>query len=212
MQKNIREYRGAIFDLDGTLVESMHIWDHLCRDWLTAAGKEPEAALEKDLAVMTLNQGADYVIRRYGFDYSPQEIIRQWEEMALGAYKTTVALKEETAALVRELHAGGLALAVVTSCFPAACEAVLQRHGLRRFFSTILYTDEAPRDKSYPDIWLATAERLGLEPAGCVVFEDALYALKGVRAAGMAFAAVYDSSCEDWESLKSGADWVFGGR
>ncbi|MDR1318780.1 MAG: HAD family hydrolase, partial [Treponema sp.] len=105
----------------------------------------------------------------------------------------------------------GLKLAVVTSCFPAACEAALQRHGLRSFFSAVLYTGEAPRDKSFPDVWTAAAERLGLANADCVVFEAAFHALRGVRAAGMAFAAVYDDTCADWEAMKAGADWVFGG-
>ena len=130
--------------------------------------------------------------------------------MALWYYENTVALKKETADLVRNLHRAGLKLAIVTSCFPAACEAVLKRHGLGPFFSAILYTGEAPRDKSFPDIWLAAAERLGLESSRCVVFEDAYHALKGVRAAGMAFAAVYDETCAEWELIKAEADWVFG--
>jgi beta-phosphoglucomutase-like phosphatase (HAD superfamily) len=107
------------------------------------------------------------------------------------------------------LYGAGLKLAVVTSCFPAACEAVLKRHGLRTFFSAVLYTDEVSKDKSFPDIWLAAAERLGQEPARCVVFEDAYYALRGVRAAGMALAAVYDNTNKDWELMKAEADWVF---
>jgi beta-phosphoglucomutase-like phosphatase (HAD superfamily) len=209
-KKNIREYRGALFDLDGTLVDSMHVWDHLCRDWLLAKGKKPEADLEKDLIPMTLIQGAEYVIRRYGFDLSPRELIGQWEGMALGCYETTVEVKKETAALAGELYDAGLKLAVVTSCFPAACEAVLKRHGLRAFFSAVLYTDEVSKDKSFPDIWLAAAERLGLESAECIVFEDAYYALKGVRDAGMGFAAVYDDTNRDWELMKAEADWVFG--
>jgi HAD superfamily hydrolase (TIGR01509 family) len=128
--------------------------------------------------------------------------------MVLEYYKTTIPLKKESAALVRKLHRAGLKLAVVTSCFPAACEAVLLRHGLRSLFSAILYTDEVRRDKSFPDIWLAAADRLGLESAHCVVFEDAYHALAGVRAAGMAFAAVYDDTCKEWELMKAEADLV----
>jgi beta-phosphoglucomutase-like phosphatase (HAD superfamily) len=210
MKKNIREYRGALFDLDGTLVDSMHVWDHLCRDWLLAKGKKTGAALEKDIETMTLTQAAEYVIRRYGFALSPGEIIGQWEGMALGRYETTVELKKETADIARELYGAGLKLAVVTSCFPAACEAVLQRHGLRAFFSAVLYTDEVSKDKSFPDIWLAAAERLGLESSECIVFEDACHALKGVRRAGMGFAAVYDDANKDWELMKAEADWAFG--
>ncbi|MDR2364188.1 MAG: HAD family phosphatase [Spirochaetaceae bacterium] len=210
MKKDIRDYPGAVFDLDGTLIDSMHVWDHLCRDWLLAQGKKPEADLERAIETMTVTQSAEYVRRRYGFDLSPKEIISRWEGMALGAYETTVALKQETAALARELYGRGRALAVVTSCFPAACEAVLRRHGLGELFPAVLYTDEAPRDKRFPDIWLAAAERLGLAPASCIVFEDAYYALRGVRAAGMAFAAVYDDACKEWELMKAEADWVFG--
>jgi HAD superfamily hydrolase (TIGR01509 family) len=211
VKKSIREYRGAIFDLDGTLIDSMHVWDHLCRDWLLGQGKEPEAGLEQDLDPMTLAQSAEYVIRRYGCTGSTGEIIAQWQGMVLECYKTTIPLKQETAALVRELYGAGLKLAVVTSCFPAACEAALQRHGLRSFFSAVLYTGEAPGDKSFPDVWTAAAERLGLANADCVVFEDAFHALRGVRAAGMAFAAVYDDTCADWEAMKAGADFTVSG-
>jgi beta-phosphoglucomutase-like phosphatase (HAD superfamily) len=216
MKKDIRDYRGAIFDLDGTLIDSMHVWDHLCRDWLLAQGKKPEADLERDIETMTVTQSAEYVRRCYGFTLPAREIIARWEGMALGAYETTVALKKETAALARELHGLGRPLAVVTSCFPAACEAVLRRHGLRELFSAVLYTDEtpgvSPRDKSFPDIWLAAAARLGVEPASCIVFEDARHALRGVRAAGMDFAAVYDDTGKEWELMKAEADWVFGPR
>jgi HAD superfamily hydrolase (TIGR01509 family) len=208
VKKSISDYRGAIFDLDGTLIDSMHVWDHLCRNWLLARGKTPEAGLERDIAPMTLAQSAEYVIRRYGFTSSPGEIIAQWQGMVLESYKTAIPLKKETAALVRELHGAGLKLAMVTSCFPAACEAVLQRHCLRSLFSEILYTGEAGRDKSFPDIWLAAADRLGLDSAACIVFEDAYHALAGVRAAGMAFAAVYDDTCVEWKLMKAEADWA----
>jgi HAD superfamily hydrolase (TIGR01509 family) len=157
---------------------------------------------------MTLAQSAEYVIRRYGVSGSPAEIIAQWQGMVLERYAAAIPLKKETAALVRELYEAGLKLAVVTSCFPAACEAVLRRHGLRPLFSVVLYTDEAKRDKSFPDIWLAAADRMGLDSAGCIVFEDAYHALAGVRAANMAFAAVYDKSCKEWELLEAEADLV----
>jgi HAD superfamily hydrolase (TIGR01509 family) len=208
VKKSLREYRGAIFDLDGTLIDSMHVWDHLCRDWLRGQGKQPEVDLEHNLEPMTLAQSAEYVIHRYGVSGSSAEIIAQGQGMVLEYYKTAIPLKKDPVALVRELYEAGLKLAVVTSCFPAACEAVLRRHDLRSLFSAILYTDEAKRDKSFPDIWLAAADRLGLDSAGCIVFEDAYHALAGVRAAGMAFVAVYDESCQDWDLMEAEVDLV----
>ncbi|MFP3043692.1 HAD family phosphatase [Treponema primitia] len=209
MKKSLFDYQGAIFDLDGTLTDSMHVWDHLCRDWLLAKGKKPEPDLEEHIATMTVNQSAEYMQSRYGFSLTPEEIIAQWQSMVLGLYETTVPLKTGTAQLARELKAAGLKLAVATSCFPAACEAVLQRHRLESLFSAVLYTDDFPGDKHEPDIWRAAAYALGLESGECVVFEDSLYALRGIKAAGMDFAAVYDDTCTDWEHMKTCADWVF---
>jgi HAD superfamily hydrolase (TIGR01509 family) len=188
----------------------MRLWDHICRDWLLEKGKTPEANLEETIEMMTLIQAAEYVIRQYGFALSPAEIIAQWEEMVLEQYKTTVPLKPETAAMVRSLHGAGAKLAVVSSSFPAACEAFLNRWALRPCFSALVYTAEAPGDKSSPDIWLMAAERLGIPPPDCVVFEETYQTIRGVRVAGMDFAAVYDARCREWEAIQAEADWVFG--
>jgi beta-phosphoglucomutase-like phosphatase (HAD superfamily) len=103
-------------------------------------------------------------------------------------------------------------LAIATSCFPSACEALLSRCQIRDCFSAVVYTDEIKDEsghtlnKTFPDIWLASAGRLGVPPEKCLVFEDLYAALKGVRAAGMGIAAVWDESCEDWPAFSAGAD------
>jgi HAD superfamily hydrolase (TIGR01509 family) len=210
VKRGVRDYRGALFDLDGTLTDSMWVWDHLCRDWLASKGKSPGADLEKTIEMMTLTQSAEYVIRRFGFDYSPEEILAQWNAGVLGRYEHAVPLKPGMAELVRQLYEGGTKLGVVTSCFPEACRAVLTRHGLYRYFSALVYTGETPGNKGEGGIWLAAAERIGLPPGDCVVFEDLHQALRGVRAAGMGFAAVYDKNCTNWKALEAEADYVYG--
>ncbi|MDR2633211.1 MAG: HAD family phosphatase [Treponema sp.] len=212
MKKNLYEYQGAIFDLDGTLADSMDLWDTLCRDWLLAEGKIPEENLEANIACIPLQAAAQYVIRSYGLEYSPEEILAQWEDLVLERYKTRVPLKEETAALVKELYGKGLKLAIVTSSFPAACEGFLERHKLRHCFSALLYADGVAKDKRFPSIWQEAARRLGLESAACIVFEDAYHAVSGVRAAGMGLAAVYDKHCKAWGLMKAQADWIVGAQ
>jgi len=205
----IDRYKAAIFDLDGTLVDSMHVWDHICRDWLTGRGIAPENELEQKIALMTLTQSAEYVIRHYNIDLPSSRIMKEWEDMVLYQYEHTIPLKDGAAELLKLLAAKGIKMGIETSSFPAACENILSRHGIRGYFSAIVYSDSVNRDKTFPDIFLACARKLGVEPADCVVFEDFYTAIAGIRAAGMGVAAVYDASgAAHWEKFKQEADYA----
>jgi len=202
-------YKAAIFDLDGTLADSMHVWDHICRDWLTARGITAQDNLEQDIERMTITQAAEYVIRVYNIALEPPEIMAEWEATVIRHYKETLPLKDGAAEFVRTLKDQGMKLAIATSCFPTACEALLERHNIRDCFSVIVYTDEVNRGKTFPDLYLTTARRLSLAPEFCVVFEDFPPAGIGIRAAGMGLAAVYDnSSADQWEAFKQTADFA----
>ena len=202
-------YKAAIFDLDGTLVDSMRVWDHVCRDWLTGKGIVAENELEQKIASMTLTQSAEYVIRHYNIDLPPSRVMKEWEDMVLYQYGHTIPLKDGATELLELLAAKGIKLGIETSSFPAACEKILSRHGIRGYFSAIVYSDSVSRDKTFPDIFLACAQKLGVKPADCVVFEDFYTALAGIRAAGMGAAAVYDDSgAAHWEKFKQEADYA----
>ncbi|GHV89218.1 haloacid dehalogenase [Spirochaetia bacterium] len=202
-------YSAAIFDLDGTLADSLHVWDHICRDWLSGKGITGADTLEQDIAPMTLTQSAVYVISRYGLALSPAQVISEWEALVLHHYNHTVSLKDGAEELLESLASRGMKLAIATSCFPTACEALLSRYGIRNYFSAILYSDQVGKDKTFPDIYLACAEGLGVEPEACIVFEDFYGALSGVRAAGMGMAAVYDArSAQYWEAFQREADFA----
>jgi HAD superfamily hydrolase (TIGR01509 family) len=205
-------YKAAIFDMDGTLADSMGLWGKVCQNWLGGLGREPEQNLEGTLSAMSLSQSADYVIKNYHLDLSPAEVIEQWGKTVLEEYELRVPLKPGAAELVRALAGRGMKLAIATSSFPAACEAVLSRHKIREYFSALVYTDEIKSEsgrvlnKTFPDIWLTAAARLGVPPEECVIFEDMYAALRGGRAAGMGFVAVWDESGGDWPAFSAEAD------
>ncbi|MDR2619061.1 MAG: HAD family phosphatase [Treponema sp.] len=212
-------FEAAIFDLDGTLVDSMSLWEQVFRNWQFSLNRAPDREAAEAVKNMALTQSAEFVVRRFGLGIQPETVISQWESLALDEYREKVPLKNGAGELVRALAARGMKLGIATSSFPAACEAVLGRHGIREFFSSIIYTDEIKsspgnagesgkvRGKGFPDIWLAAASRLGVAPSKCVVFEDLRESLKGCRAAGIgAFIAVYDGTAPDWQELRREAD------
>ncbi|MCL2601542.1 MAG: HAD family phosphatase [Treponema sp.] len=202
-------YQAAIFDLDGTLADSMRVWDNPCADWLISKGKIPGEGLNKKLAEMTITQAAEYVIEAYGITSEPSRILHEWQDAILLKYERDVMLKDGAAELLAHLADGGIKLAIATSTFPAACESVLARHGIRGYFSAIVYSDSVERNKTFPDIFLTCAEQLQTEPKHCVVFEDMYAALSGIRAAGMGAVAVYDNSgAATWERFKREADYA----
>ncbi|MDR1788483.1 MAG: HAD family phosphatase [Treponema sp.] len=211
----IADFDGFIFDLDGTLLDSMGIWQRIDRDWFAEKGLRAPANLSGIFRSMTARQAADYVVRRFRVGLSAQEVLAEWERAAVEQYRSGAPLKPGAAALLAALRGAGKKCAIATSCFPAACEAALAAQGLRAFFDAIVYSCEvrtasgSPADKSGPEIWRAAARALGLPPRRCVVFEDLAEALRGARSAGMGFAAVYDPSCPDWPAFAADADYAF---
>jgi beta-phosphoglucomutase-like phosphatase (HAD superfamily) len=212
-------FEAAIFDLDGTLVDSMSLWERIFREWQISLNRAPDREAAAAVKNMALTQSAEFVVRRFGLGIPSGAVIAQWESLALDEYREKVPLKSGARELVRALAARGMKLGIATSNFPAACETVLGRHGIRGFFSSITYTDEIRstqggaeegakvRGKGFPDIWLAAASSLGVVPSKCVVFEDLRESLKGCRAAGIgAFVAVYDETAPDWPELRREAD------
>ncbi|AEF82612.1 HAD family hydrolase [Leadbettera azotonutricia] len=207
------KFQAAIFDLDGTLIDSMHLWDHVASDWLISLGKTPDSDCDDSIKTMPFSESVLYMTRRYGLSLSAEEIRSQWIKMVEEAYLAKVPLKKGAGDLVKALAARGIKLGMATSSFPHLCEGVLSRHQLRHCFSSIVYTDEmrSPngqvRNKSCPDIWLAAASRLGTLPGKCVVFEDLPDSLLGCHSAGIGgFVAIFDDATPDWPSLKAAAD------
>ena len=206
-------FEAAIFDLDGTLIDSMPLWDRLCSDWLVSLNKIPEAGLETDIAVMTVSQSADYVNSHYALAISKEELIAQWEEIMMERYLKAAPLKQGVRELLQAL-AERMSLGVATYSFPRPCEAILQHHKIRSYFSSILYAHEFELVSQFssvkkdPLFWRTAAAQLGVIPEKCIVFEDSFSSLEGVHAAGMSLAAVFDPSCSNWPDLSKAADLV----
>lgn len=199
--------RAALFDLDGTLVDSMWVWDRLLIDFLDRHGFETPPHVLNQVAYMSLTQSSAYVRKEFGLSVTPEEIRQEWTDMVYEAYSQKIGLKPGAEEYLHELKEQGVRLGVATSCDRALCEACLKNNGIYDMFDVYTYADEVGKGKSSPDIYLECLRRLDCPAEDSVLFEDILTALRTAKAIGMKVVIVEDASAEpDRAALKAEAD------
>ena len=198
----------AIFDMDGTLVDSMGYWRNIEREFLSRKGITEN--LEEILEItkpMTLEESSVYFSKTCGIDCTPQQFICEIEAIIAEHYRNDVQIKPGVQAYLEDLKQKGVSMCVASATNKPLVELCLETLGLRSYFQFILSCVEVGTGKNRPDVFLEAARRLGAEPADCAVFEDAVYAVRSAHAAGFWVVAVKDAhntSC--WEELCATAD------
>lgn len=199
--------KGAIFDADGTLLDSMHIWDEVGERYLRSKGKTPEADLYKILFPMTLEESSVYLKAHYSLDESPEKIKAGVLAIIDGFYRSEVGLKPGVKEYLVYLHQNGVRMSIATTSDKGQIDAAFSRLGIKSFFEEILTCSELQTSKRKPTIYLKAAETLGVKPSESVVFEDVLYAIKTARDAGFFTVAVEDTASSDKrDEIKKTAD------
>lgn len=204
----VQQYQGAIFDLDGTLVDSMWVWKDIAYNWLQMKGISCGMELSATLRDMTFCEASVYIKKMFSLKESEAEILSDWTDMVIDDYRNRIQLKTGVREFLEYLSQNGVKMVIATSNFREACEAVLQSCGVSHFFSSILTADETGSNKSSPVIYMKSADRMSLLPAQCMVFEDILIGIQTARAAGFLTTAVYDeSSRENRQQIEKAADY-----
>ena len=199
--------KGAIFDFDGTLVDSMFIWDTFGEDYLRTLGKEPRENLTETFKTFTLEQAAEYYREHYGVTLSVGEIVDGVNEMVAKLYRTKVTLKDGVREFLEALKSQGVKMCVATVTDRPIVEDVLCNLGIRDFFTEIFTCAEVGYNKETPHIYRAALEVLGTKKDETVVFEDALHALMTAKKDGFPVAAVYDKHETKQIEMRSEADY-----
>ena len=199
--------RGAIFDVDGTLLDSMFIWDTIGEAYLRSIGYEPREKLNEVFKNMSLFQAARYYRTEYGVTLSIDEIMNGVNAMLERYYRFEVSLKPGVAELLAQLQASGVKLCIATATDRYLVEAALERCGVLSCFGAIFTCNEVGHGKDEPDIFEEALRFLGTEKAETVVFDDALYAVRTAKEAGFPVAVIYDSHEKNQEGLRALADF-----
>lgn len=198
--------RGAIFDVDGTLLDSMFIWDTIGETYLHSIGYEPREKLNEVFKNMSLFQAARYYRTEYGVTLSIDEIMNGVNAMLERYYRFEVPLKPGVAELLERLRQSGVKLCIATATDRHLVEAALDRCGVLSCFGEIFTCNEVGHGKDEPDIFEEALRFLGTEKAETVVFDDALYAVRTAKEAGFPVAAVYDSHEKAQDQIRMLAD------
>lgn len=201
------DFKGAIFDLDGTLLDSMWVWKQIDRDFLAKRGIEVPPDYMLAVAHLGAYQTAVYTISRFGFTETPEQLIAEWTEMAIDFYKRSVVLKKGAYEYLEQLYNKGVKLAVATANDSALYEPALDHTGIRKFFSAVVNVNEVERKKGFPDIYWLACRKMGVEPQESVVFEDIYQGICGAKDGGFRAVCVYDeTSADDEEKIREIAD------
>ena len=200
----LKNIEGAVFDLDGTLLDSSWVWEKVDEKFLGDRGFQVPDDYVDEMSPLGAERAAVYTIERFGLNEDKDDIVREWIEMAKKEYATEVVCKPYAKEFLEELHKLNIKMAVATSSDRELFMKTLEREGILKYFQKIVTVDEVERGKGYPDIYEEAARRIKVNPHKCLVFEDILAGVTGASLGEFNVVAVFDEkSKHNWEKIKS---------
>lgn len=206
----IQNYKVLIFDMDGTLLDSMKVWKYAGRDYLEALGLKAEENLDRLLFSMSMKETAQYLKENYSLNFSIDEIISTVNSKIIEAYEKTVQLKPGVKKALLKFREEGLKLYLATGSDRCLVQACFERLGISELFEEVFTCSELKASKSSPLIYEKALEASGFEKSKALVFEDAIIPVSTAHNAGFDVAVIYDeeSDSEKDNLLKIGK-WFF---
>lgn len=188
----MRKIKGTIFDLDGTILDSMHVWTKIDIDFLGKRGIDVPTDYVKQINPMGFHAAAQYTKARFLLKESIDEIKQEWNDMALDAYANSVILKPGAKAYLNLIKKHGIKLSVATASSESIYKAALFNNEIYDLFDEFTTLAEVEKGKGFPDIYEKAAEKINLKPSECAVFEDLYEGLRAARSVGFITVGVYE--------------------
>ncbi len=204
------DFKGAIFDLDGTLFDSMPMWEGVASDYLISQGMKPNDDVREAVRAMSIQQVCEHFCAEYGIHLSQEEIVSGINRLVEDFYINRVRLKDGVIVMLERLKKRGVKMCLATATDRYLVEAGLRRTGIGDYFSRIFTCTECGAGKDCPDIFFEALDHLGTDIKATAIFEDALYAVRTAKAAGFIVFALYDKTAHHQQAeIKNLADCYF---
>lgn len=202
------QIKAVIFDLDGTLVDSMGLWRDIDIEFLSARGIEYKDDLQEKIEGMSFTETAVFCKDYYKLTESVEELKEIWNQMAEDKYRFEVQLKPGVMGFLEELKRRGIKMGIATSNSKELIAAVNEAYHFDRYISCVVTSCSVNKGKPAPDVYLEAARQLSVLPEECLVFEDIVKGIEAGKNAGMLVCAVEDSfSAEQRERKKAISDY-----
>ncbi len=209
------KYKAAIFDYDGTIVDSMGMWRRLGGAYARKLGadldsEEADRMLNEHIRTMSLEESAGFFRREYGAQGSDEEILSDIMDIMHDNYKYTIECKAGITDVLKDLREHGIRLCIATASPREMIESANARLGLTEYFDAVFSCTELNTSKREPEIYIRAADFLGTEPEETLVFEDVLHAVRTAERAGFPVVGIYDAeAAEDAGYIKETSDFYF---
>jgi thiamine-phosphate pyrophosphorylase len=184
--------KAIIFDMDGTLLDSLPAWDNLAEEFLLKRHIQPPANIHQMIEKLSLEDSAQYFSSNFPVVMTGEDILDVWHEQMLLQYANHINLKPGVEEFLSIMHNLGIKMCVATLTDKDLAEIALERLGLRKYLQFVITVGEAGKEKTNPKIYIDAAQKMGFAPQDCMVFEDAIYAVSTAKNAGFSVCGIID--------------------
>ncbi|EHO86717.1 hypothetical protein HMPREF0380_00376 [Eubacterium infirmum F0142] len=199
--------KAAIFDADGTLLDSMGQWNLVPYKYVKSLGVAADENIAEKLFTMTISEAAEFIIDEYKLSVTVEEAVEGMDAIIREFYKNDVKLKDGAGELLEFFKSRGIPMVIGTSTDRDCIEVGLERTGISAYFDRIYTSTEVGKSKEKPDLFIQAMEFMESSPDETIVFEDGLYSLRTAAALGMKTVGIFDEvSLSNQKELKELAD------
>ncbi len=194
--------KAVMFDMDGTIVDSLWMWKQIDREFLGIRNIELPEKLQQNIDGMSFSETAHYFKKQFCLKESEEEIKTIWNEMAMDKYRYEVSLKDGVMEFLEILKRKGYKMGIATSNSRELAMCCLDSLGITDYFDSVVTACDVGAGKPAPDIYLKSADSCSVRPEECIVFEDIVQGIEAGHNAGMKVCAVYDRYSEHADDEK----------